>query len=888
MNAQPIPVEVPASTSSKESAGDPQKILSEFWDKFISKTPGKVTQIFPPSLYANLLPHYRRKAEAGTHKATASYEAAKAECERKVKRIVRECRRTNEKWSDPDFDIESDFSSDPQNCLHGLVDDDAADAPGLDVNVNDLRMALSTISAVPDLMPPLQDMSVKSLLGVLNNTRRWSMPVARAVHRVAYIYEQPAFTIDGFGTSDVQQGGNGDCWWVAAVATLCSVPGQMDRICVVQDEECGVYGFVFHRDGAWFPVVVDDNLYLSEPDYSADRYDPTGKEARKYKTRFQTGSEALCFAKCAHANEIWLPLLEKAYAKVHGDYAAIAGGFPGEGVEDMTGGVTTTIDTNKVLSKDRLWKELLNTNKEFIFATGTPSSSGGDSDFRSGLAYQHAYSVLEATEQADEKGNKVRLVRLRNPWGKRDYLGRGEWNGPWSDGSKEWTSYWLEKLKYKFDDDGVFWISFEDMLSRFDQLDRTRLFGDDWNVVQQWTSLNVSWITGYIDTKFVVEVTKPGPAVFVLSKLDERYFKGFEGQYLFELHFLLQQEGAEVGDHIARARPSSAGHWQRSVSAEVDLEEPGRYEVIPMIIATKVDDMDPVEEVVKDWAEKNPQKLRQIGLNYDIAHLKAAAPKSEGKKDEKPKDQQEMVAGESKKDDFKEEPAAESGVEKAPAEAAKEEALAEEQLAEASKEGPPANDPEAETVKKETSAEEASKEVTNEEVSADEEPKEAAKEEELEEAAKEEEPKESAKDEEPKESFKEEAPTEEPPREVAKETETAVTAQSLAEPSHASGGKPKAASGQPLGAGPAQAVMEVPEAADEEAEEKDVKKPEPKSGDDSEEAADANTSSWNAVCSVGLRVFSKDPSVIIKLVTPSTIEEGSTLDVGGNASGATM
>lgn len=365
----------------------------------------------------------------------------------------------------------------------------------------------------------------------------------------------------------------------------------------------------------------------------------------------------------------------------------------------------------------------------------------------------------------------------------------------------------------------------------------------------------------------------------VVLQLDERYFKGFEGQYLFELHFLLQQEGAEVGDHIARARPSSAGHWQRSVSAEVDLEEPGRYEVIPMIIATKVDDMDPVEEVVKDWAEKNPQKLRQIGLNYDIAHLKAAAPKSEGKKDEKPKDQQEMVAGESKKDDFKEEPAAESGVEKAPAEAAKEEALAEEQLAEASKEGPPANDPEAETVKKETSAEEASKEVTNEEVSADEEPKEAAEEEE---------PEESAKEEEPKESFKEEAPTEEPPREVAKETETAVTAQSLAEPSHASGGKPKAASGQPLGAGPAQAVMEVPEAADEEAEEKDVKKPEPKSGDDSEEEADANTSSWNAVCSVGLRVFSKDPSVIIKLVTPSTIEEGSTLDVGGNASGATM
>jgi hypothetical protein len=31
----------------------------------------------------------------------------------------------------------------------------------------------------------------------------------------------------------------------------------------------------------------------------------------------------------------------------------------GEAVEDLTGGVTTNVLTNRILSKERLWKELL-------------------------------------------------------------------------------------------------------------------------------------------------------------------------------------------------------------------------------------------------------------------------------------------------------------------------------------------------------------------------------------------------------------------------------------------------------------------------------------------------------------------------------------------------
>jgi hypothetical protein len=97
----------------------------------------------------------------------------------------------------------------------------------------------------------------------------------------------------------------------------------------------------------------------------------------------------------------------------------------------------------------------------------------------------------------------------------------GEWSGPWSDGSKEWTAYWITKLEHRFGDDGNFWMSYDDMLHKFDFLDCTRLFSDKrWTVIEQWTTVNVSWATSTVDAKFIVELTRPGPVVFVLSQVN--------------------------------------------------------------------------------------------------------------------------------------------------------------------------------------------------------------------------------------------------------------------------------------------------------------------------------------------------------------------------------
>jgi hypothetical protein len=54
-------------------------------------------------------------------------------------------------------------------------------------------------------------------------------------------------------------------------------------------------------------------------------------------------------------------------------------------------------------------------------------------------------------------------------------------------------------------------------------------------------------------------------------------------------------------------------------------------------------------------------------------------------------------------------------------------------------------------------------------------------------------------------------------------------------------------------------------------------------------ASDNKQNPWNAVCVLGLRVYSKDPEVSIKLVKPKDAEEGAVLDAdGATQAGATM
>ncbi|KAF4336333.1 hypothetical protein FBEOM_9786 [Fusarium beomiforme] len=610
----PPPGQQPTPAKPKRKPLNPQALVSKFWTKYHSKTPGKVTSIFPQSLYESLLTD-ADSSYPKSRNAAQSYEDAAKECRARVRAIVRECERTNAKFSDPDFDIETDFSSYQDNCLNGLMGRRKTNMQRMKRSPNIRKKSDDLEDGDPE---PNKNNRQKCMLNGRDYGSRYSRP--GSVHRIPWIFENPQFTVGGFSSTDIKQGAGGDCWWLAALATIAHRKDLMKKICVAKDEECGVYGFVFNRDGEWISTVVDDNLYLKHKDFGEDSevYDATGKKARLYKKQKQTGSEALYFAKCEDPNETWLPLLEKAFAKVHGDYHALDGGWAGTAVEDMTGGVNTVVAGNRVLRKERLWREMLGSDGEdgeFVFGL---SAGGPGEDHNNGIVLRHAYSILKVAEVEDDDGNKVRLVKIRNPWGQKSEDGHGEWHGPWSDGSKEWTPHMIRKLQHQFGDDGIFWMSFSDMLDNFKWMYRTRLFDERWTVAQQWTSVSISWLTGFLKKKFIIEVKEEGMVVIVLSQLDERYFTDLKGQYEFVLHFLLKM--ADDKTPICSVRP--VHKWdRRSVNCEVELE-PGTYEVIPKIVAERYHWLPTVQKMVKRGADGNPQKLRQIGLQYDLAHAK--------------------------------------------------------------------------------------------------------------------------------------------------------------------------------------------------------------------------------------------------------------------------
>ncbi|XP_075386883.1 calpain-3 isoform X3 [Tenrec ecaudatus] len=347
-------------------------------------------------------------------------------------------------------------------------------------------------------------------------------PIQFVWKRPPEICENPRFIIGGANRTDICQGDLGDCWFLAAIACLTLNERLLFRV-VPHDQSfinnyAGIFHFQFWRYGDWVDVVIDDCL----PTYN----------------------NQLVFTKSNHRNEFWSALLEKAYAKLHGSYEALKGGNTTEAMEDFTGGVTEFFEIKeaprdmykimkKAIERGSLMGCSIDDGTTLICGTSPGMNMGDlinrmvrnmdhsrlrDSDLdprgtddrparalvplqyetkmANGLVKGHAYSVT-GLEETLFKEEKVKLVRLRNPWGQM------EWNGSWSDGWKDWCFVGSDektRLQHQVTENGEFWMSYDDFTHHFTKLEICNLTADalESDKLQTWTvSVNEGrWVRG--------------------------------------------------------------------------------------------------------------------------------------------------------------------------------------------------------------------------------------------------------------------------------------------------------------------------------------------------------------------------------------------------------
>ncbi|KAL4007040.1 gonadotropin-releasing hormone receptor [Sarotherodon galilaeus] len=410
---------------------------------------------------------------------------------------------------------------------------------------------------------------------------RWMRPTE--------LCKRPEFIVDGATRTDICQGALGDCWLLAAIASLTLNDHLLHRVVPhgqgFQQGYAGIFHFQFWQFGEWVDVVIDDRL-----------------PARDGK---------LLFVHSKDGTEFWGALMEKAYAKLNGCYEALSGGSTCEGFEDFTGGVTEMYDLNKAPS-DLFSIIRRAVERGSLLGCSIDITSANDMEavtFKK-LVKGHAYS-LTGVEEVSYRGNMTKLVRIRNPWGEV------EWTGAWSDDAREWDSVdpsARSRLQNR-SEDGEFWMSYTDFLREFSRLEICNLTADalENSQVKKWSSslFQGEWRRGstaggcrnypasfWLNPQFKIMLQNPDKqgspdCSFVVALMQkDRRKKRKEGQDMETIGFALYEVPDEFkgssGVHLKRDFFLTHGSSARSetfinlreVSSRLKLPK-GEYIIVP-------------------------------------------------------------------------------------------------------------------------------------------------------------------------------------------------------------------------------------------------------------------------------------------------------------------
>mmetsp|Transcript_35893 Transcript_35893/g.26165 ORF Transcript_35893/g.26165 Transcript_35893/m.26165 type:complete len:177 (+) Transcript_35893:377-907(+) len=174
----------------------------------------------------------------------------------------------------------------------------------------------------------------------------------------------------------------GDCYFLSVLAGLAEKSIRIKRLFINDREnKYGIYGVRICKNGEWREVVVDDRFpcYRNEPAFSQ-----------------------------AHGDELWVMVLEKAWAKLHNSYERVEAGFAENVFHDLTGAPAEVVENDD----EQLWPKLMQAEKkQWLMAASAGSTNASKSALEKlGLVGNHAYSILKVVEVKDRMGDVVKLI----------------------------------------------------------------------------------------------------------------------------------------------------------------------------------------------------------------------------------------------------------------------------------------------------------------------------------------------------------------------------------------------------------------------------------------------------------------------------------------------
>lgn len=357
--------------------------------------------------------------------------------------------------------------------------------------------------------------------------------------RAQDIFKSEEFSVcEAIEIKDVKQGALGNCWFLAAVAAIAETNDRISRNFLQKEKNpTGMYCITLCLNGIWEEVFIDDQFPVN-PD--------SGRAAFTY----------------SESKELWVMLLEKAWAKVHGGYNAIVSGWPGEAFRDITGAPSLKFMlSDKTKTVDQFWEKILEaTNEGYIMGgcTSDFSKTGNDSQNKEcGLCGNHAYSFVGGYELSNATGelrkaegsdpSNIRLIKLRNPWG------NGEWKLDWSDNSPLWTQNLKDDFEMEKGNDGVFFMTFDDYRTYFHSFEVCY-----YDVEARYSALKVNSLPSDV-TLIKFEVEEEGIYYLSLNQISYRYFAPTENYDYSPLSIDIVRVDGESSDssgftHVASAR----------------------------------------------------------------------------------------------------------------------------------------------------------------------------------------------------------------------------------------------------------------------------------------------------------------------------------------------